>query len=249
MTLKKTDKLIAVIGVIILIIAGLGIILYTGGEKKDQVLPPVETKNTYIVTCSEVTISRTLDSVTIKPKIIGWKIADPVEIPLNQQNLKSIEIIVTYKDRSGIFPMIGLLKRIGADTLAFGVLDTQGNEIGGDNSKGDKEIPISKVVGQRIELQTIEAETLEEAQEILKENYIDYQETYTVECALKTGFIGKIRERFIGQHRVDLAFNYTYYEYDVELLDGEPPELPPTGYQPGPSQGPYTATNQALTKH
>ena len=252
MTLRKSDKIIAIIGVIILIIAGIGIVLYATMEEEEGGPTGEEGKELmFRVVTNERTLDKQPDNTNyeITPKILGQgRYTGTVE--LSQQNLKNIEVTVKYRSKAGFFPLLGrikMLRMLGRDTLTVKITDETDAEVGKITIRGDDNKSIIIDVGPMIMEDTIIAEDQTMAEEILAEKFIDYQKTYTITASLKTGLWGKIRERLTGKHSFELQFIYTYYGYEVEPIepDEEPPGIPPTEYEPAK----YSTTNYALTKH
>lgn len=237
MSLKKSDKIIAIVGVIILIVAAVGIFLYTG-EEEEEPTKPGEEKTIFEVVYEEIPMSALPDNqeYSIKPKIIGTASYEGV-VEISEQNLKSVEIFVEYSDNKvGIFSMIGRLKFIGADTLTISVYDSQETEVGRESIKGSGNVTIPiDVDGSMISLEPIEAEDITEARDILEERYVDYHETYIIHITLKTGLWGKIRE-ILSRDNFVLEVTYTYYDYAVvEKIPGDDDgyTFPPIGDEAG----------------
>ena len=228
MSLKKSDKIIAIIGVVILIIAGIGIVLYASSEDSEEDTGPSEdTNNMFDVIKEEVTVQNNYETISLRPKLLR-KATTSFEVTVNARNLKSIDITVTYTDNKAGFLFGRLLTTIGADTLSFSVSDLEGNEVGSDSIKGSGMAPISIPFSSNIITEPIEAEDAQEAQSILESKYVDYQESYVIDFELKTGIWGKIRE-LLGKDTFYLEVNYTYCKYYLEPMntDGGDDELPP----------------------
>jgi hypothetical protein len=234
MTLKKSDKIIAAIGVIILIVAAVGIYLYAGMEEDDE-KPEEEDETTYFeIQYDEVSMPATPDNQDyfIKPRILNTRPYVGV-VDISQKNLKSVNVFVEYSDNKvGLFPRIGFLSFIGRDTITITIYDSQENELARESisGRGNVSIPV-KTGGDMISLEPIEAEDLTEAEILLEERYIDYEESYTIRISLRTGLWGKIRE-ILGRDRFMLDVEYTFYNYYIEEMipgDDFDDEFPPTG--------------------
>jgi len=240
MTLKKSDKIIAIIGVIILIVAAVGIYLYAGVEEEDKI--PIEEEKTFFeIQYEERSMAAMPDDqdYTIKAKILGSGTYEGM-VEIIQQNLKSVDVFVDYSDNKvGFFPILKIIRSIGADTITITVYDSQENEVGREKIKGSGNVTIPiKSDASMISMEPIEADDLLEATTILEERYIDYTETYTIHISLKTGLWGKIRERFMGKDSFQLEITYNYYDYYIiEKIPGEESDgdgdLPPTGENQG----------------
>jgi hypothetical protein len=253
MSLKRSDKIIAVLGVVIMIAAGFGILLYASSDEDNGDTPIIDTKqDTYRVYYEESDpISATPDNTvfSIKPKFINQQDYTG-NVVINQKNLKSVTIKVEYEDSFKGF-ILGIIGKLGADTLTVTIKDADGNTIETGSIKGDqkKNVTFTIDVGSLISLDSIEAEDIKEATDILEDRYVNYDKTYTIKASLKTGLWGKIRER-LKTDSFYLMVTYTYYDYSLEEPDGNPPNdpdgnMPPIGANP---VGIYTATNFALAK-
>jgi hypothetical protein len=240
MTLKKSDKIIAIFGVIILIVAAVGIYLYAGVEEKEE-MPIMEEKPVFEIMYDEVysVVLPDNQDYTIKPKILGSS-SNLYMVEINQQNLKSVDVFVEYSDNKvGFLPNLGIIGRIGADTITVIVYDSQENELGRAGIKGSGNISIAvKSDASMISMEPIEAEDLQEAITKLEERYIDYNEEYTIKISLKTGLWGKIRERLLGKDSFQLDITYSFYDYYIiETIPGDDSDgdgdLPPTGENQG----------------
>ena len=251
MSLKTSDKIIAIIGVIILIGAGVGIYLYWVSDE-DTKEPMDEGDMIKVYNIKYEPKSTPIEPRTtynIKPKLIGIQ-TDNYEIVVDQQNIKIIYFTFDYVDNHA-----GILKKwvrtIGADTLTVTVKDADGKIVGSKSLKGDQKrnttIPVN--IDKLISLEPIEAETQEDAEYILEDRYIDYSETYTVEVSLKTGLWGRFRE-WLGSDSYGLEVTCEYYDYTLEEPEdgnpGDDEDNPPTGSNTG--TGIYTSTNFPLTK-
>ena len=237
MALKKSDKIIAIIGVIILIVAAVGIFLYADLEE-DDTKPGAESEmKIYEIHYDEIMRSAMPDNqdYSIRGKLVGRGSYEGV-VEISQQNLKSVEVFVEYHDnKAGLFWRFGRIRAIGADTITISIYDSMDTEVGRESIKGDgnRTIPI-KSDGSMILLEQIEAEDSQRANEILQQRFINNHETYTIHISLKTGLWGKIRE-LLGKDSFILDINYKYYDYYLEEKSDEDFDdgLPPTGYNQG----------------
>lgn len=237
MALKKSDKIIAIIGVIILIVAAVGIFLYADLEEDEASGDDEEEMKTFEIQYDEISMPAMPDNqdYSIKAKLLRKSSYNGV-VEISQQNLKSVEIFVEYHDnKAGLLWRFGRIRRIGADTISISISDSQGNEFK-ESIKGDgnRTIPV-KTDGLMIQLDPIEAEDTMEANEILQQRFIDNNETYTIRISLKTGLWGKIRE-LLGKDHFILDITYTYYDYyleDASMDEYFDDEFPPMGSNQG----------------
>jgi len=236
MTLKKSDKIIAIIGVVILIVAAVGIYIYAGTEEEPE-KSKEEEATFFEIAYEEKTMTALPDNqdYSIKPKLFGKSTYKGI-VEISQQNLKSVDVFVDYTDtKVGFLNIIGFLKFIGQDTITITIYDSQENEIGSAKIKGDGNETINIMDGDMISLEPIEADNINDAELLLTERYIDYFETYTIHISLKTGLMGKIRE-ILGKDAFQLEVTYSYYDYYImERMPGNETDgdLPPTGGNQG----------------
>jgi len=232
MNLKKSDKIIAIVAVIILIVAAVGVILYVPSE--DEVKPTEEKEKTYTYDVEYRILNTTATpdktQFVVKDRLDNsGNYVGNVEIP--KGNLKSVEFKFSYTDdKRGLFGF-GLIGKnfLGTDTLTINIKDSEKNKIGGGEIKGSGNAKITTEENSAMRLDPIEAESKTEAEERLKENLTMYDlemETYTITVSLdiKEGFIlkffGWLREKLLGNDQFELTITYYYYDYYL----GEPEE-------------------------
>ncbi|MEF8847543.1 MAG: hypothetical protein V5A68_00200 [Candidatus Thermoplasmatota archaeon] len=233
MNLKKSDKIIAIVGAIILIIAAVGIALYTTDEEQKEE-KKIEKENTYKVECEEKTENHfSKEGLTVKDGII--KNQPYIKgIKIKQDNLKSVSFKVNYNDDISGFLFSLLFNKFGRDTLSVKVMDKNGEVINTKAITGSGNITIkTPTINKRIMLDTIDAESLENASKILEERYKKEDITYEFEANLQVKekllfrFFAWVREKILsGGDTFDLTVEKTYYDYNlVEIEDNyEEPE-------------------------
>ena len=171
MNLKKSDKMIAGIAVLVLIIAAVGIVLYS--EDKDET--PLGGGDGKMMTYP-VEYDTKMGSAS--PDNEGYKVTDKKEyngvVDIGMQNVKSVTFVFDYQDKfTGLFGF-GILGKIGADTLTVKVMDMDGNELGSDTIKGSGNATIMiDGITDMISTSPIEAKSDAEAEELLEERYED----------------------------------------------------------------------------
>jgi hypothetical protein len=217
MNLKKSDKIIALVGVIILIVAAVGVILYVPSD--EEVTPIEEKEKTYTFDVSyhvfNTTATPDKTQFIVKDKLIGsGDYVGNVEIP--KKNLKKVEFKFSYTDdKRGLFGF-GLLgtKLFGADTITINIKDSEKNKVGSGQIVGSGNKKITTEECSPMHFGPIEAESLMEAEERLAENLTDddlEMETYkiTVSLDVKEGFFlkffGWLREKLFGNDEFKLT--------------------------------------------
>ena len=223
MNLKKSDKMIAGIAVLVLIIAAVGIVLYS--EDKDAVTldDDKDKMMSYDVNVDTPMGSACDDNYEVSTKKNG---AYDGVVDIGMQNVKSVTFYVEYEDKfTGLFGF-GLIKKIGQDTITVTITDMDGNKIGSDTIKGSGNATITILgVTDMISTAPIEAKSKAEAEEELEERYADNPTnvTYKVKVSIKYGelrIIKKLRERMFSKDKFTLEVTYDYYDYSVEEPNG-----------------------------
>jgi hypothetical protein len=258
MSLKKSDKIIAIVGVIILIIAGIGIVLYSSSDEENG-MPTIKNEDemmydiTYKIS-DPMTATPDNTAFSIKSKLFNRGISPYVgEVIISHENLQSVNFYLKYSDNVKGFLMGKLFTGIGADTLTVTIKDSEDNIIVSKiSSKGSLVVNETLEFLSMIPLEPIEAKDMTEANSELEKRYINNEESYKITVSLKTGLWGRLRE-LLKPDTFKLDITYTFYEYELELENdgnenpGEPDENnPPLGSNMG--CGVYSATNFALTK-
>jgi hypothetical protein len=209
MNLQKNDKIILVVGVIILIAAAGAIAIYTtqSNGDEDNHMDQSDKTMTYDVLSNVET--KELDGKTYSmglPKYLsllskGKSVSDNNCFTIDQDmyNIKSIEINVSYTDNKMGLPILGLFFKgalpIGKDTLTVAI-------IAPDEEDG-KVSPFST---------DIYAKSFEEAQMKLEQNY---SEEFTGESFKLTASL-KISERFHLLNRIFERFSKDTFKIDIK---------------------------------
>jgi len=232
MNLKKSDKMIAVAAVIVLIIAAIGIIFYTetddgDGKKLEWGKEKYYTYGT-IYEIKEASATPDNTNYVVKDKMLGSDEVYNGVVEISGRHVKQITFEVDYKDNHLGFLGGRLLKTLGADTLTVTVsgsnMEEQKKTISGSGN-----VTLSSDENSILELASIEAKDDFEAREKLNENLSleSMTETYTITVSVKTGEklifrpIKWLLEK-LGKDSFKIDVNYEYYEYSLDT-----PEEPP----------------------
>ena len=219
MALRKSDKIIAIVGVIILIVAGIGIVLYMDTEENEGGGTGNKNKMMYYPVESKMIFTPLLEKSQskIKLKIRGGADFSYKGEITEVNNLKNISVTLRYTDNNP--GLLGRFLNMGKDTITISVLDSEKEKVGGGTKQGSGKITfdISNPVMEEIE-GPIEAKSRDEAQQMLKDMYVSTTETYTFKINIKGGLIGALRERFLGKDSFKLTVSYCTYSYTI----GEP---------------------------
>ncbi len=235
MNLQKNDKIILVVGVVILIAAAGAIAIYTTQSNGDD--EDLSNQAGQMMTYDVISTlkTRTLDSKTYTlnlPSIFsllnkGKSASDDDCFKIDMDNIKSIEINVSYTDSKMGLPLLGLLGQgrlnIGKDQLTVKIIDPDGIEhkimITGN---GKEKINIE---GKFISVpQTIEEKSFEEANNKLEEYYstewtgVSFELKGTLKIAERLNLLSRIFERFIFKDTFKIDITCSYYEYTLEEI-------------------------------
>jgi len=210
MNLKKSDKIIAVVGVVILIVAAIAIIFYMGEEEPTNGMPDDDEKMFEFVVKTNVYKQTILaeESHEVKDKLIGdspTKI--DVEIPID--DLKNAEIYVKFTDAQ----KINFLKRLTEDTLTVVVKDEDGNKIDSGNIVGNGNVTIDIPGGKCQNFGIIYAEDIIEANERLEENLTETGEIETYTVTVSISYKGLFERLRADNFKIEVTGEY--YDYKV----------------------------------
>ena len=175
---------------------------------------------------------------------------DPEFASFPDENLKSIEFNITYRDRK-VGGILGILFKnfIGRDKASVIITDPDEVEYPSGNINGNVLITIDSI-NPMIDTTPIEAMTISEAQMELesrygakwKDEYFSITGTHKVGEKLRP--LLRIRER-LDQDTVYITVTYTYWQYELKEMgdddDDNDGDIPPTG-----SEGSQTWAPMAL---
>jgi len=238
MNLKKSDKIIAIVGVLILIVAAVGIIVYTQSSKETKKTGDAENKTFYVTWEKDTgTVSAGADlyagkkapyTNTISVASLAGSILTRVEFKLSWVD------DITY----------GILKKRGLDMLTAEIAYTGGGTLT-DVSTGSGNHTFSFDVGDVPQDGSVEAKDISEAEQIVKENYMDKDEaSFDVTVSVKTGerifrILKFLKDKGNG---FDLEITYDYYYAVVEDTSSPPEGESSADEQPSAHQS-YMITN------
>jgi len=237
MNLKKSDKMIAIAGVVILIIAAIGIIIYTSNEPEEEV-PNKEEVFTYTVTYEvKEDEALALTSMKIKEPLLKFLSGDGSKeqtVEITSDNLKSIKFFIEYTDTIMKGKIIKFLSFIGPDTITMTVFDENDNQIDSIDITGSGNATITYKDNKPISLGEIQAKDDTEAWQKLDENLsLDkMMETYKIKVTIdqKEKLLLRTLARLaelIFQDTFSLKVTYEFYEYGLVKQPSAPSE-PPT---------------------
>lgn len=233
MNLQKNDKIILVVGVVILIAAAGAIAIYTTQSNDDDKNHADQSEKMMTYEVKSTVKTRTLDSKTYSlnlPSIIsflnkGKSASDNNFLTVDQDNIKLIEINVSFTDNKMGLPLLGLLGKgalgFGKDELMVTITDPDEMDIS-TVIKGNGKNTIEIEGKVRPFSTSIEAESYEEAMMKLEENYSKEWsgETFKLKALLtiklneRIRLLNRIFERF-SRDTFKIEVTYHYYEYSL----------------------------------
>ena len=242
MNLKKSDKIIALVAVVILIIAAIGVILYTDIEP--EVKLPVKEVFLYNVTVESNPGSLRLDntdySMTNKKPYTGT-------FEVTSDNLESIDIYIEYEDNDRGF--LKIFKNSRKNTITVTVYDEAENEVISTKiiGMGNETLIISG--SNALDIGQIIAKDMNDAREKLDENLSNtgLTQKYTIEVTVKYGEL-RILKKFLEKLSGDsftIEITANHYDYQLEEVEDSNNDdgYEETSIQSGYSATPYVSTN------
>ena len=230
MNLKKNDKLILIVGVVILIVAAIGIAFYTSADTDgiDLYVPPEE--KTFDVTWREVTMEKPIINGVAKKE---YSESEPISAP-DGSILTKVEFQLTWEDDY----TSGLLINKGEDTLTAKI-GKSGAEPEEKTSIKQGNMTFSFNVNDRPSDDYIEAEDADEAKGIVDERFPNENEaSFDVAVNVQTGEKLRLRPLKLLRYfqdkgnNFDLRITYTYYVFNIEEPEEDEnggDDVPPTG--------------------
>jgi hypothetical protein len=207
MNLSKNDKIIAVIGVIILIIAGISIaVIVSNEDTEDEEEEPTE--ETFYVTWTNSTDMMTEDGIATKTYNEPLTITVP-----SGRVLTNVDIKLSWSDDNTIGgKIIKILKR-GEDTLIAEITPEEG-ESERKSSKGGGTLDFSFYINDIPSDEEIDAEDIYEAEDMVYSMY-EGQETTTFDISVTVNvgepLIKPIRRFMDKGDNFELEITYDYY--------------------------------------
>lgn len=247
MNLKKSDKMIAILGVAILIIAAIGVILYVpeNGESPGPDMDGEEKSYMIKVTPKdgkEITETYTLQLAKRFGKL-DYKTTGKKDLfTLDTDNVENIVIEAKFTDSQNSFPILSFIlnllgrSKLGVDELSVTIIDPDEKKHVITLMGGKKNITIEDV-NEKITQETIMGKSEEEAKMALsnltaensKWNGQMIQVSGQLTINGKLGLLARIMERF-GTDSFTVKVNYNYYEYELGDEVEEEEEEPPMGH-------------------
>ncbi len=217
MTLKQSDKIIAIVGVVILIVAAFAIIIYAPEDDESEERTP-KTKTfevTWVGQTGEMLISDGAYSTYTMPFTIS---AEPGSV------ITGVDIQITWQDDN----TWGLITK-GEDTLKADFTINGETKTHEETGSGDETLPF--MIYDMPKVTKIEAKDIDEARGMLTQLEPNkYNATFDVDITVTVGesfkFLNPIRsllnKRKDTGDNFDLKITYTYYTPSIEDTPMEP---------------------------
>lgn len=232
-SLKKNDKIILIVAVVILVIAGVGVAMYQSPESPDDLNSLITTEKNYNVTWTLLN-----GSLTTISDFAGKKAPYEKSVTIPEGNVCSVTFNMSWTDDRMTF-----LKRRGLDTLSLDVMMPDGmTSFSEENTSAPKTgyAEISYTVDNDFSPPDgpIKAENDQQAQAKLQTTPY-YDDSWTgkdikINVSCKIGelrFLKKLREK---GNDFELKISYQYYNAILSLDStkntGSNSELPPDDY-------------------
>jgi hypothetical protein len=204
-SLKKNDKIIVIIAVIVLVAAGIGIAAYIPPKTEDIDNIVATNGNSYHVSWETHTVAYPLSEDFYAGKTQSYN----QEITINQHNLLSVNFKITWQDDH----TYGLLRKKGLDTLSVEIKSE--GQTKNREQVGNGTMDIAFNLTDLPTIDSITADNLTQAQEkIQTEFYDETSHSFTVGVSVKTGekifrFLKYLRDK---GNDFDLQISYTYFD-------------------------------------
>lgn len=216
MNLKKTDKIIAGVAVLVLIVAAIGIIFYTTYEGDDEPIDEKPSINKYDVTWEFNNKTTTFEGYAGKKST--YEEAISLSAPSGSV-LTGINVKVNWQDDKTYKQFIIFGKVKGLDTLTAEILcggSTGTIESIGEGTDDDK---VSFSVNSRPSSEVIEAESVSEVIDILDQDYSSKSDaTLDAKVTVSPGesFFRLLKYLLDKGNDFELEVEYEYYTYSIE---------------------------------
>jgi len=209
-SLKKNDKIIVIVAVVILVIAGVGVAMYQSPKTKDNLPSTLTSEKTFDVIWTQR--NGTMNTIS---EFAGKKSQYQTTIQIPVGNLKSITFNLSWTDDRMTF-----MKRMGLDSLTLEVTTPDGRTFTETNTSAPitGEGTITKTVSTGIipPVSSIKADDEKNAQIRLKEKpYSDDSWTdkdISINVSVQIGELRILKKLRDKGNNFDLKITYQYYD-------------------------------------
>ena len=227
MNLKQSDKLIAIIGVVILVIAGIAIVFYTSTSGNNEEVHDESNTELYEYSWERETLSYKIDGTAQKTY------EEPLTVTSSKGTvLTSVTITVNWKDDR----THGIITTKGKDTLTAEIA-LQGGTSKTQDSTGSGNMSFDFNINDIPPSDNVEAEDLQSAEDKIKNELYDNENeaVFDIKITVQTGEKRGIRPLKFIRHFLDkgndfeIEYTYTYYTFDVEEPEDNSDDTTTTG--------------------
>lgn len=214
--MKATDKLVVIIGVVIIILAAIGIFLYGRPVQREEE-KKTEAIKSFTVTWVEKTGYASPDNTDmVAYDRLLRDVPYSANVTISQYNLKCVKFILTWEDDR----TYGLLRKKGQDTLTFEVTSPDGANISEESvGNGTIEIVFDNI-NPMPSIDEIIANSSSEAMDKLEgyygEKYKD--QAFKISVGIKVGekIFRPLKRLLDSGNNFTIKVEYTYYEPRIE---------------------------------
>jgi len=203
MMLAKNDKIIIIAGVVVLLIAAIGIAMYTSPSVDEDDHITSEEKGYAVTWDTKTSTFKSSEILTI-----GKNEPYSESYEIDKDNIVSVTVEIEWEDDK----TTGIFTKRGLDTLTVDV--TCDGKTQSDESKGNGTITfefanINSIPSEDV----IEAEDFEEAEQKIKDEYYlsDYQ-TIDLDVSVSIGEIRLLKRAGDTGNDIELTITYEYFE-------------------------------------
>jgi hypothetical protein len=216
MNLKKNDKIILIVGVVILVVAGIGIAFYTSPVNEKPVGEAKADTIIYTYTWTQNTGEKTIGDALTAGK--GAPYEEPIFIQGQSGTvITSVEFQLDWEDDV----TYGILRKKGLDTLTADI--SYKTDTKSETSTGNGNHTFVFTINERPKDGTIEAKSREDAVDQIQNNISGKNSvSFDITVSVDTGesFIRLLK--FLKDKGNDFSLTATYTYYTMSLQESEP---------------------------
>ena len=216
MNLKKNDKIILIVGVVILIIAGAGIALYNTPSDSSDIENMIDDDKSFEYTWSDYSGSKTLDNPMVEKDTLfseTWSIESPAGTVLTD-----IKVNIQLQDDN----TFGLLRTKGQDVLSATV-SCDGKSMDGETTLEGNE-NFSYDINSKPSDGTKEGSSQSDVESLLSDEFDNMNKANVkVELSIETGEPAWriLKNRRDQGNEVEISVEYKYYRYSLDEVEDD----------------------------
>lgn len=207
MNLKKSDKIVAVLGVVILIVAAVGVLFLMESEDSDDKNGGKKKTEGYTVEWTKDSDDKTVEETVAK----GSPLEDSFTVSAPGGIVTSVNVQVSWNDqKTRLFGMLG------KDQVTVTITPQDGGEEKTVSGKGMGNETLSFSVNSAPSAEALDVEGIEEAREIVETSYPISESVgfdYTINVA--KGRLSILDNLFDKSELVNMKITYDTYTYEI----------------------------------